>query len=501
MSRSGDATLISGDHGFNEYAAATDPVVRGRVTGDAFDRVIVQAGGTILTGNGTIAPTAGSIDGSLLAANNLSDVASAATSRTNLGLGTAATLASTAVALVANNLSDLANAGTARTNLGLGTAATQASTVFAQVANNLSDVTAATARTNLNAASLAANSFTASQTLADAANLIVGSTTGTQIATTTTQKIAFFGATPVVQPAGSADLGASLAALGLVGAITNPPLNLGTGALTAGTTSVGALTATSVAATGTVALTGTLTVTDAINVVLGSTTGTKIGTATTQKLAFYNATPVVQPAGSADLGASLAALGLVGAITNPPLNLGTGAVTAGTASINTNITMGSNAGSSIVLTENSAAAFNRDVQFQTAGVLRWVLRVNSTAEGGSNAGSDLQLLSRTDAGAAIATVFTITRSSSLVTWADTVNFAVGTTTGTKIGTATNQKLGFFNATPVVQAAAITAPVATAATNVTPFGYATAAQADAIRAAVISLLNLVGTASGGLGFTA
>jgi parallel beta-helix repeat protein len=34
--------------------------------------------------------------------------------------------------------------------------------------------------------------------------------------------------------------------------------------------------------------------TDAINIELGTTTGTKIGTATTQKIAFHNATPVVQ---------------------------------------------------------------------------------------------------------------------------------------------------------------------------------------------------------------
>ena len=38
-----------------------------------------------------------------------------------------------------------------------------------------------------------------------------------------------------------------------------------------------------------------LTITDAKNIVLDTTTGTKIGTATNQKLGFYNATPVVQP--------------------------------------------------------------------------------------------------------------------------------------------------------------------------------------------------------------
>lgn len=34
---------------------------------------------------------------------------------------------------------------------------------------------------------------------------------------------------------------------------------------------------------------------DAVNIAVGTTTGTKIGTATTQKLAFFNSTPIVQP--------------------------------------------------------------------------------------------------------------------------------------------------------------------------------------------------------------
>lgn len=40
------------------------------------------------------------------------------------------------------------------------------------------------------------------------------------------------------------------------------------------------------------------------------------------------------------------------------------------------------------------------------------------------------------------------------TWAEGINQVFGTTTGTKIGTATTQKIGFWNATPVVQAAGI-----------------------------------------------
>jgi hypothetical protein len=71
---------------------------------------------------GQIPASAGSIGG-LLAASNLSDVANAGTSRTNLGLGSAAVLAAAAVAQTASNLSDLASASTARTNLGLGGAA------------------------------------------------------------------------------------------------------------------------------------------------------------------------------------------------------------------------------------------------------------------------------------------------------------------------------------------------------------------------------------------
>jgi hypothetical protein len=47
-------------------------------------------------------------------------------------------------------------------------------------------------------------------------------------------------------------------------------------------------------------LSGNKTVFDGVNLVLGTTTGTKVGTATTQKLGFYNATPVVRPATVAD---------------------------------------------------------------------------------------------------------------------------------------------------------------------------------------------------------
>jgi hypothetical protein len=67
-----------------------------------------------------------------------------------------------------------------------------------------------------------------------------------------------------------------------------------------GTVATGGFTLT-VPATGTAALLAVANVFTAnqelsdVNIILGTTTGTKIGTATTQKLAFFNATPVVQP--------------------------------------------------------------------------------------------------------------------------------------------------------------------------------------------------------------
>ena len=74
----------------------------------------------------------------------------------------------------------------------------------------------------------------------------------------------------------------------------------------------------------------------------------------------------------------------------------------------------------------------------------------------------------------------------LFTFTEAAGLVFGTTTGTKIGTATSQKIGFHNATPVVQrvGAAQAAVGTTAATQTTPFGYTTAAQADAI----VTLVN-------------
>jgi hypothetical protein len=86
--------------------------------GDVYVAIADNAGGTEASVGTSWIVLEHNLQGALLASNNLSDVANAATARTNLGLGSAAVLASSAVAQTANNLSDLANAATARTNLG-----------------------------------------------------------------------------------------------------------------------------------------------------------------------------------------------------------------------------------------------------------------------------------------------------------------------------------------------------------------------------------------------
>ena len=99
----------------------------------------------------------------------------------------------------------------------------------------------------------------------------------------------------------------------------------------------GAATAT---LTGTFTFATGLTMADAKNIVFGTTTGTQIGTSTSQKLALWAATPIVQPTGSTDILTGLVNMGARASGANPPLNMGTGALTCGALTASGNVALG-----------------------------------------------------------------------------------------------------------------------------------------------------------------
>lgn len=142
-----------------------------------------------------------------------------------------------------------------------------------------------------------------------------------------------------------------------------------TGSLSAGASTLGATTATSLSIGGNVALTTATsnvffkdvdqTLTDGVDIALGTTTGTMFGTGTTQKLAFFGSTPVVQQTGSSDVLASLVTLGLRAASSNPPLNLGSGALTAGAS------TLGATTATTLSVGGNTALTTASGVQLST----------------------------------------------------------------------------------------------------------------------------------------
>ena len=89
----------------------------------------------------------------------------------------------------------------------------------------------------------------------------------------------------------------------------------------------------------------------------------------------------------------------------------------------------------------------------------WKLQVQSGVSTGNATPSKL-VLRGTTVGSTGTTPQTVTdvleiTDANTITLADAVNFVLNATTGTKIGTATTQKLGFFNATPIVQPTEIT----------------------------------------------
>lgn len=98
----------------------------------------------------------------------------------------------------------------------------------------------------------------------------------------------------------------------------------------------------------------------------------------------------------------------------------------------------------------------------------------------------LAIQARLDNGNSSADLLTITHTNGNLGLRDGAAVVTGTTTGSIIAASTSQKLGFHGATATVQraGAAQVAVATTAATQTTPWGFSTQAQADAI----VTLLN-------------
>ena len=81
----------------------------------------------------------------------------------------------------------------------------------------------------------------------------------------------------------------------------------------------------------TLGLTGTKTVADGVNLAFNATTGSKLGTAVTQKIGFWNVTPVVQPAAAGQAAAAAQSQDAVTDSTGGSASTTLAAITAGAA--------------------------------------------------------------------------------------------------------------------------------------------------------------------------
>ena len=126
--------------------------------------------------------------------------------------------------------------------------------------------------------------------------------------------------------------------------------------------------------------------------------------------------------------------------------------------------------------------FEDDVQIVTGKKL--ILEGSITVKGDSYL--DFNTTTANKIRVAIDGVFPIDFRAATINLLDTVNIVFGTTTGNKIATAITEKIGVYGVTPIAQraGAAQVAVATTGATNVSPFGYTTAAQANAI----VTLVN-------------
>ena len=114
------------------------------------------------------------------------------------------------------------------------------------------------------------------------------------------------------------------------------------------------------------------------NILLGSSTGTKIGTATNQKLAFWGATPIVQPGNTVALDIVLSNLGLRAAGGNPSVS-NNFKIGSGAAGVDYTLTFDGESSDGVITWMHSQDQFKFNDRLQTdGGVIGKVKVVTST---------------------------------------------------------------------------------------------------------------------------
>lgn len=103
-----------------------------------------------------------------------------------------------------------------------------------------------------------------------------------------------------------------------------------------------------------------------------------------------------------------------------------GGTVNGNLAVTGTLTIGTNTGSEL-LTINGGAGNTRTIQYDSAGVARWVEGTNATAESGSNVGSDYVIQRFSDAGSLIDTPLTITRSTGIMSLSQILTFPTAST--------------------------------------------------------------------------
>lgn len=215
----------------------------------------------------------------------------------------------------------------------------------------------------------------------------------------------------------------------------------------------------------------------------------------TPQLGLFGAAPVAQQAATADLKTALVNIGLIAAAGSAsPLNLEGGTLTCGSVVSSGNLALPNN--TAFQVKESGGTA--RSVAVMSGG---------NTLLIGDNGSATVQF-SGTSLLFAPGGVAKFQLASTGILPTDGVPFIFGTTTGSKLGTATTQKIGFWNATPITQptrAGALTdssGGTSGGATIAAVTDTATAANAIATLAAKYNALEAkLSAAAGGCGITA